>query len=101
MGRFLNFDVFITTRIMKILYVVGTILIIVGSLIAAAVSGVSGIMMAVKDAPGPGLMMVLMAIAYLIGGVLWALFFRVWCEVLIVAFKINENLQAIRERSNP
>ena len=36
--------------------------------------------------------------AGLIGIVVGALMVRVWCEILIVMFKINDSLQAIKDR---
>jgi len=60
-------------------------------LLAVAVAGV-GSMFAVGRASFSGFASGLLIIA---GGALAA---RVWCELLIVLFKINENLQAVSKR---
>lgn len=76
----LSFTEFITTRIIKILFVIGvvfsvfwTLIFIVGCFKASAVLGI--------------LFLILSPIVFLI----WVLFVRVWCEIIIVVFRIAEN----------
>lgn len=47
---------------------------------------------------GIGTMFAQSFIAGLIGIVVGLLFARIWCELLIVLFKMNDALQAIRDR---
>ena len=85
LGDFLNFDKMITPVIIKIIFWIGiTICIIAG--LAMIISGVSSYW-------GGGLQ-VLSGLATLILGPLGV---RVYCELLIIIFKINDSLSEIKE----
>lgn len=97
MSRFLSFDKLVTPAIMKVLYIVGTVLIVLGTLIGAAVTAVGGIVAAVRMEHFPFALAALgSAVLYVILGLVGAVFFRIWCEVLVILFRIHEHLQAIR-----
>lgn len=92
-SRFLNFDEFITTQILKTVYIIGTAIIIFalfGSIIIYTTFGgresrtVSEIVQGIFAA----------FVTTLFSILLW----RMFCELIIVIFKINENLQALRDK---
>ena len=78
---FINFDIMITPMFMKIIYVVISALIAV----AALVGLFSG--------------QALLSIGSLVGGVIALVFFRVYCEIMIVFFKMHDNLKRIRKNT--
>lgn len=85
----LSFDTFITTSLIKVLYVlqlVGAGLGALFVLLAMATAGGAGIVLGIIVAP----------VAFL----LWAILSRVWVEMLIVTFKIAENTDIIARNSN-
>ena len=77
----LGFDSMLTPKIIAVGYWMGLSLILLGSLGAATSSGA-------------GLFTALIAIPF------GFISLRILCEVLIVLFKINENIQKIADRSN-
>ena len=81
MHTFLFFDNMITPRLITIIYWI---------LLAVVVIGGVGSMFATGGFGG--------FLAGLIGIVVGVLFVRIWCELLIVIFKINEALQEMRNR---
>ena len=78
MGSFLSFDLMITPSIMKIVYIVGSIVIALGALVAMFTGGVPGFF------------------AGLIGGAIALVYFRVLCELMVLFFKMHEELKQIR-----
>lgn len=99
--QWLNFDNFITIRILKVVYVAVTALIAVGMALGV-VAALVGCGVALKGDSIQGALASLFGLVlYLVGGVLGAVVWRIYCEILIVAFKINENLQAIRDLKLP
>ena len=78
-GRFLNFDAMITPSIMKVLYVIISIGIIIGSLFIMFSGGF------------------LSFLGGLVGCILMLVLFRVMCEQMLLFFIINRNLGEIRD----
>ena len=86
--RFLSFDIMITPVIMKVLYVIGSIGIILFMLFAmfrgfstSFAVGVGGFFLG------------------LIGGILGLVFYRVFCEQILLFFTMNDKLKDIRENT--
>jgi Domain of unknown function (DUF4282) len=78
----LYFDSMLTPKIITIVYWIMLVVVLLGGL--ATMFGVGS--------GGFSLVSVIMgAVGIVIGG----LFTRIWCELLIVLFKINENVQKI------
>ncbi len=105
---FFNFDVFITARLVKVIYVVGIVLILlatVGSCGFAAYSGLyqiysmSSIFPLFEHLLGPLFFMILAIVYYIAAGLIAILLLRLYCEFIMVIFKINENLQIVRDRN--
>lgn len=83
----LSFSEFITTRIIKVLFIVG---------IAVAALGALGILIsgfAIGLTHGI-LMLIVSPIVFL----LYVLLVRVWCEIIIVMFRIAENTSRLVEQ---
>ena len=84
MNDILNFDKMLTPKIITVVYWI--------MLLGVAVGGLGSIF------AGPGgfsISSFFMGIVYAVGG---AVAVRIWCELLIVAFKMNEALQEIRNK---
>ena len=98
MNDYLNFRRMITPTIIQIIFYVG---------IAAALLGGLGTMIfcfiaaGAANSQGPAGIGVLLVFAGLIGGVLQAafgvLFTRIWCELIILSFRIYDTLGVIRD----
>ena len=84
MGSFFSFDRMITPTIIKIVFWIGLVLSILVGLILLIAGGSSGARLV-------GL------IYLLIGPLLW----RIYCEILIVIFKMHESLVAIERNTAP
>ncbi len=103
----LNFDEFITARVVKIIYVVGLVLIplvTVGGGLVVAVGGLFAMVGMMKYLTFATVvtqlfLIIVQLIASLIACVLGILLLRLYCEFIMVIFKINENLQALRNRN--
>ena len=80
----LKFDRMITPTIIQIIFYIG--------LAVAVVGGLAMILMGLLSDFGGG-SMVFMGLLYLVLGPIAA---RIYCEILIVIFKIHENLAAMR-----
>ena len=80
-ASFLSFDVMITPAIMKIIYIVGSVAIALGALVAMFTGGIPGFF------------------AGLIGGAIALVFFRVWCELLILFFKMHGDIKQIKNNT--
>jgi hypothetical protein len=93
----LNFDEFLTTRLLKVIYFGVTGLIALG-VIVGVFGGVAGCVAALRyDSIRGAVGSLGLTLLYVVGGALLAVLWRVWCEMVILAFKINENLQAVRD----
>lgn len=84
MKKILFFDVMITPNIITGIYWIGLLGVLVFALNMVASTG-GGV--------------IVKLIGVLISFVFGAILLRVWCELLIVIFKINENLQKVSDRS--
>ena len=84
--KFLSFDEMVTPLIIKIIYWIG--------IVASVVSGLVSIIQGINSYYGGG--------AMVIGGllmiILGPIFTRVWCELMIVMFKIYENLVELNSK---
>jgi hypothetical protein len=97
----LNFDDFLTTRILKLVYISVTLLILL-AMVIGVLGGLAGCATAVRlDSVGGVATSLFMTTLYIVGGFLTAVIWRVYCEVLLVVFKINENIQALRFGTKP
>ena len=74
-NKFLNFDQLIVPTVIKVIYVIASVAVVVGAL-------------AVPGGDLPPLVRILM----IIGGLFAA---RLYCELIIVLFKISENVSKI------
>lgn len=96
--RLINFDEFITSKLIKIIYVGGTALILIGAIGGGGISSLTSLIVAFKlDSPTAIIGSLFFFLVSLVAGLLFALLFRVYCELLIAIFKINESLIAIKE----
>lgn len=101
---FFNFDEFITARVVKIIYIVGLVLIplvTIGGGLVVALGGLYamfGMMQYLTFATVVTqlFLIILQLIVSVVGCVLGILLLRLYCEFIMVIFKINENLQALR-----
>ena len=93
---------------MKVVYVVGIVLILIATVGAcgfAAYSGLyqiysrSSIFPLFEHLIGPLFFMILAIIYYIVACLIGILLLRLYCELIMVIFKINENLQVVRDRN--
>lgn len=85
-----SFSEFVTTKIIKILY--GILIVLAG--VAALVAIIAGF----TNSVGQGiLMLILSPLVFL----LYVILARVWLELVIVIFRIAENVGEIAERKKP
>jgi hypothetical protein len=106
---FFNFDEFITVRVVKIIYIVGLVLIplatIGGGLVVALGSLYTLFTLyevlhySFATVVTQFFLIILQMIVSVVGCVLGILLLRLYCEFIMVIFKINENLQALRNRN--
>ena len=89
LAHFFSFDRFITPKLILIVFWLGvagiTLTALSGGLFSAGVGGRGGV----------GLAGLLLAALYWIASVV---FWKVVCELVLLGFRMNENLQAIREQ---
>ena len=84
----LSFTEFVTTRVIKVLFVIGILFSALGTL-AFVIAGF-------RSGGGAGLIsLILSPLLFL----LWVLLARIWCEIIIVVFRIAENTGRLAERS--
>lgn len=82
---FLNFDSMITPKIITVIYWLSIIAVVLGG-ITSMFGGYQGFTFG----------KFLMGLIIIVGGVLLT---RVYCELLIVIFKINENLRKVADKA--
>ena len=86
----LSFTEFVTTRVIKVLFIIGVIFAAIGT-IALIVAGFSA-------GAGMGILFLLLSpIAFL----LYVLAARIWCEMIIVLFRIAENTSRLVDQNKP
>ena len=96
--RFLNFDEFITGRLLKAIYLLGAIIILLAALSLGILPALAGLMLALNQDFFRGALVSLFLLALSIGvAVFGVILWRVYCERIMVIFKINENLQVLRD----
>ncbi len=83
----LSFSEFVTTRVIKVLFVILIILSAIGAL-ALLIGGIA------KGGPGAFLAIIVAPIAF----ILYVLGARIWLEVIIVLFRIAENTTRLVEQ---
>jgi hypothetical protein len=86
-----QWDRFITPTIIKTFYWLA-----IAFVILSGISGIFGGLLQMAISPFAGFIMVLMAILGVIAGVVFA---RIAAEFVLIVFRINEHLGAIREQS--
>jgi hypothetical protein len=104
---FFNFDEFITARVVKIIYIVGLVLIplvTIGGGVVVALGGLAAMFAMMQyltfaNAVTQIFLIIVQLIASLVACVLGILLLRLYCEFIMVIFKINEHLQALRNRN--
>jgi hypothetical protein len=84
MNAFLSFDKFVTPTVIKIVYWVGIVIIVISGV-------VWGIAAAQYSAFAP--------IGALLGIALGLFFWRVYCELIMLWFKIHDELTGIRQNT--
>lgn len=84
-----SFETFITPSIIKILFILILVVIALGALGMIIVGFTQGVL--------SGLATLIIAVP--IGGFLYILFARVWLEIVVVLFRIEENTSIMAERS--
>jgi hypothetical protein len=105
--RFFNFDEFITARLVRIVYIVGLVLIplvTIGGGLVMALGGLAALFSMMQyltfaNVVTQLLLLLLQLIISIVACVLGILLLRLYCEFIMVIFKINENLQALRDRN--
>ncbi len=97
--NFLSFDRFITGSVLKIIYLIVAGLIILATIVGGFVY-LGALFVAIANfSLGAVLTALLLFVVNLAVGALLLLILRVYCEFIMVIFKINENLQTIRDRN--
>ncbi|MBI1249495.1 DUF4282 domain-containing protein [bacterium] len=93
-GSLLNFDVVITPTVIKVLFYIAVFLIMLGWI------GMSGVVVVSALFSGD-LTVILFAVGYSVGMLIFAFLYvvlaRVWAEVVMVFFQINDNVRDIRD----
>ena len=83
----MSFREFITTRIIKVLFVLGIVLASLGAI---------GILIGGLTQGGAGMIAIVVApIAFL----LWVISLRVWLELVIVAFRVADNTDILAKKA--
>ena len=86
----LSFTEFVTTRFIKILFIIGIVFAAIGA-IAMIISGFSaGVGMGVFS-------LIISPVIFL----LYVLGARIWCEIIIVFFRIAENTSRLVDQNKP
>lgn len=84
----LSFKEMITTKIIRVLYVIGIVFAAVIALGFIVKSFASGFFLGL-------LVLILSPVIFL----LYVIFFRVWCEILLILFRIAENTEKMAPKS--
>jgi len=84
--RFLTFEVMVTPVIIKVLYIIGSVIIAVTALIAMVAAMSNGSFLGFFSS--------------VLGGLIGLVAYRVWLEILILLFNIYKELKEINKKSN-
>lgn len=93
--QFISFDEFMTPGLVTIVYILGVIAIILGTLIMFAMVFFAGSIPMVGTGSADTSLHFEYAIAAVVFFILGNLYWRVTCELLMVLFKINEHISSI------
>ena len=91
-----TFQTLWTPRVILVIYLIGIVLIVLSGLAGAYFAmqgGGSGTGAFGQPAPGGGLGMIWAVVFTAISIVLW----RVWCEIVLVLFKLHDRLVEVRD----
>ena len=97
MGSFFTFDKFLTPVLIKVVYWIGLFAIVLWMLLGIFGSAFMPTYQYGYES-GPG-MRAVGVIVSLIGGALLILFWRVWCEIWMVFFSMNDRLGVLVEQT--
>jgi len=86
----LSFSQFVTTKVIKVVFVIGVVI--------AAVYALLLIVAGFGQSTGVGIVTLILSPILFLLGVLWA---RIWCELIMVFFRIAENTTKMAERNVP
>lgn len=92
LGDLFQWERFVTPSIIKVFYWLA-----VGITILFGLSGVAAAFGTMKVSVGGGLLMLLANVLGMVGGVIFA---RIIAEFILIVFRINEHLGAIRNRGD-
>lgn len=97
LASFFNFDTFITARVIKVIYIIGLVLIPLGTIGSSAAMF---LFLLFNGGGGAGTIMrgFFQLAVSVVASLLGILLLRIYCEFIMVIFKINENLQIVRNR---
>jgi hypothetical protein len=91
--RFINFEELITPTVITIVYILGVILIVLGSLVIMALSFFpASSSVYSRTAPSFDGMTMVLGLLYLVFG---NIFWRLLCEFIVVVFKINDHISSV------
>jgi hypothetical protein len=100
-----NFDNFIASRLVKVIYAVGAALILLATIGASLMWIFGGLYLMfsyslpLSTMVSQILFIALQTIITIVAGALGILSLRLYCELILAIFKINENLQMLRNRN--
>jgi hypothetical protein len=95
---FFSFKKKITPNIIKWVYIVVSVLIVVAAVIGGFVSLVVS---TVTGGVGGFFLGLLLFVVYFIGAALYLIFFRMFCEFIVVIFSIHTELKQINKKAGP
>jgi len=88
---FISFRTMITLKIIQIVYIVGAVIVTLGGLGMLFGRNDNGYGSIMPSGPFMGLLTII------VGNVFW----RMWCELIIVLFRINKTLGHIEDNTRP
>ncbi len=83
----LSFSEFVTTRVIKVVYVIGIVL--------SGIYALGFIVAGFSQGTAVGIILLLLSPLVFLLGVLWT---RIWCELIMVFFRIAENTTRMAEQ---
>ena len=97
LSRFFTFEEFLTPSFIRVVFIVGIAVFILGSIggfISLCVTSYG----LVQTSPALGVIVFLLGIVLLLlSTIVYIILWRLYCEFVLVVFKINENLQIIKD----
>lgn len=86
----MSFTEFVTTRVIKVLFIIGIIFAIIATITLIVGGFGNGKVMGI-------LFLILSPLVFL----LYVLLIRIWCEIIIVLFRIAENTSRLVDQNKP